>query len=57
MSYTHTHLPELNILREILKTNPTQIKYYAKYDSLIGPTESINYLNKKINDYHTTKEN
>ena len=54
MSYTHTHLPELDILKKILKLNPNQIKYYAKYGGLIGSTESVNYLTKKINDYNTT---
>ena len=57
MSYTHTHLPEFDILKEIIKTNPTHIKYYSKYSSFIGSTESINYLTKKINDYHKTKGN
>jgi hypothetical protein len=51
MSYTHTHLPELDILKQLLSENPNQIKYYAKYGGLIGSTESVNYLNQQINEY------
>jgi len=55
MSYTHTHLPELGILKQLLSENPNQIKYYAKYGGLIGSTESVNYLNQQINEYHNSK--
>ena len=51
MSYTHIHLPELNILKKTLSEDSTQIKYYAKYGTYMGPTESVNYLNQKINEY------
>lgn len=54
MSYTHIHLPEKSKLEEILLDNPSEIKYYAKYGSLIGPTESVKYLNEKINEYFRT---
>jgi len=51
MSYTHIHLPELNILKGLLSDNLNQLKYYAKYDVYMGPTESVNYLNQQINEY------
>jgi O-antigen/teichoic acid export membrane protein len=51
MSYTHIHLPELNILKKSLSENLNQIKYYAKYGAYMGPTESVTYLNQKINEY------
>ena len=55
MSYTHIHLPELDTLKQLLLDNSTQIKYYAKYGGLIGSTESLNYLNQQINEYHNSK--
>lgn len=51
MSYTHIHLPKKKVLKKILKENPNQVKYYAKYGSLIGSSKSVKYLNKKINEY------
>jgi len=55
MSYTHKYLPELDTLKQILSENPTQITHYAKYGGLIGSTESVNYLNQQINEYHNSK--
>jgi hypothetical protein len=52
MSYTHLHLPEIDILKEILTETPDRIKYYMKYGAFIGSNESMNYLTKKI-DEHT----
>lgn len=55
MSYTHKHLPELGTLKQILSETPNQITHYAKYGGLIGSTESVNYLNQKINEYYNSK--
>ena len=52
MSYTHIHLPELNILQKMLLESPEQIKYYAKYGGLIGPSDSVEFLNKKLDEYY-----
>ena len=51
MSYTHLHLPEVDVLKSILKDTPDRIKYYMKYGALIGSNESMEYLNKKIDEY------
>jgi hypothetical protein len=51
MSYTHLHLPEVDILKSILRETPDRIHYYMKYGALIGSTESMEYLNKKINEH------
>ena len=51
MSYTHLHLPEIDILKEILTETPDRIKYYMKYGAFIGSNESMNYLTKKIDEY------
>jgi len=55
MSYTHLHLPEIDDLKRILSEEPEKIEYYMKYEALIGSTESMNYLNQKINDYNASK--
>lgn len=46
MSYTHTHLPELLDLKKSLQLNPSLLDYYLKFDGLVGPTESIKYIEK-----------
>jgi len=38
-------------LKKSLSENLNQIKYYAKYGAYMGPTESVTYLNQKINEY------
>ena len=55
MSYTHLHLPEIDVLKQILTETPEKIKYYMKYGALMGSNESMNYLNQKINEYTTSK--
>ena len=52
MSYTHIHLPEVEVLKKILFDNPNQIKYYAKYGGLVGPVESVELITKKIDEYY-----
>jgi hypothetical protein len=51
MSYTHLHLPEIDVLKRILSEAPEKIQYYIKYGALIGSTESMNYLKQKIDEY------
>jgi len=55
MSYTHTHLPEINDLKKNIETNPDVVRYYAKYGAFVGSEESINYLTKKIDEYYKRK--
>ena len=45
MSYTHIHLPDIERLK---KYNSEQLKFYAKYDTIIGSNESIEYLNQQL---------
>ena len=54
MSYTHLHLPEIDVLKRSLTETPENINYYIKYGALIGSTESMNYLKQKINEYTKT---
>lgn len=51
MSYTHIHLPELKVLKERLKERPETIKYYSKYEAFVGPSDSVDYINKQIKKY------
>ena len=51
MSYTHLHLPEIDVLKKILTETPDRIKYYMKYGALMGSSESMDYLTKKIDEY------
>jgi hypothetical protein len=51
MSYTHLHLPAVDVLKGILTETPDKIKYYMKYGALMGSNESMNYLNQKIDEY------
>ena len=53
MSYTHLHLPEIDVLKRILTETPDRIKYYMKYGALMGSIESMNYLDKKIDEYRS----
>jgi hypothetical protein len=57
MSYTHTYLPQFSDLKENIEANPNVLRYYAKYDSFIGSTKSINYLQKKLKEYYENKKN
>ena len=52
MSYIRKYLPEINVLKQILSETPEKVKYYMKYESLIGWIESMNYLTKKIDEYN-----
>jgi hypothetical protein len=57
MSYTHKHLPTLEDLKANIETNPNVLRYYSKYDTFIGSTESIDYLDKKLKEYYDSKKN
>lgn len=51
MSYILKHLnTKAELIRE-LNSQPQNIKYYAKYDTFIGETDAIQYLDSKIQEY------
>lgn len=56
MSYIKIYLPELDKLKNELEQNPSRIVYYTKYGAYIGNTDSVNYLNKKIEEYYENKK-
>ena len=57
MSYIYTQLPELEVLKQSIKTNPNLLRYYSKYESFLGSTKSVNYLKKKLKEYYENKKN
>ena len=46
MSYTHTHLPHIEDLKESIEANPDVLLYYATYDGLVDNSESMEYFDK-----------
>jgi hypothetical protein len=46
MSFNKKYLPSLEELKEHLEKYPDNLKYYFKADALIGPSESIDYIDK-----------
>ena len=53
MSYTHIHLRNKRELELELEQTPEHILHYAKYESFIGSTESVNFLCSKLKSYDT----
>ena len=57
MSYVKVYLPELDELKERIDSdNDKWIKFYAKHDAFIGSSESVDYLNKKLEEYYESKK-
>ena len=55
MTYITKYLPELEMLKKELETNPTNIRYYVKYMGFIGNSDSIDYLENKIKEFYQIK--
>jgi hypothetical protein len=55
MTYITKYLPELDILKNELETNPKNIRYYVKYMGFVGDSDSIEYLENKIKEYYESK--
>jgi hypothetical protein len=56
MSYVKTYLPEIEQLKTELEQTPEKIVYYSKYGAHMGSEESVNYLNKKLEEYYDSKK-
>ena len=56
MSYIVKRLPEIENIKNELEQNPSNIRYYAKYGGYVGSTESMDYLNKKLEEYYDSKK-
>jgi len=58
MSYVKVHLPELDELKNRIESNYDKwIPFYGKYGAVVGSTESVEYLDKKLKEYYDSKEN
>ena len=55
MSYIKAYLPELDELKNRIQTNPAVLRYYAKYEGVIGSSESVDYLTQQIKNYYDNK--
>ncbi|MEY4332602.1 MAG: hypothetical protein RLZZ196_1340 [Bacteroidota bacterium] len=57
MTYITAHLPKLEDLKKELTENPDRIRIYAKYMGYEGSSESISYLEEKLQEYSDSKDN
>jgi hypothetical protein len=55
MTYITKYLPKLEVLKNELEKNPTNIRYYVKYMGFAGDSDSIEYLENKIKEYYESK--
>ena len=44
MGFNKKYLPPLQELKQRLADNPEAVKYYWNADALIGPSESVDYI-------------
>jgi len=51
----YAYLTNLTDLKNLLKKYPDKIKYFAKYDTFIGESDSIDYIEKEIKKFHKKK--
>lgn len=57
MTYITARLPKLEDLKKEFENNPDIIETYIKYMGFDGSSESINYLEEKIEEYIKNKNN
>jgi hypothetical protein len=57
MTYIVKRLPILEELKNELEETPTKIQLYAKYEGFDGPSDSIDYLDIKLEEYYKSKNN
>ena len=56
MTYITKYLPELDILKKEIESNPDILKMYAKYMGFNGNSESVDYLIQKLHEHTDTKK-
>lgn len=56
MTYITARLPKLQDLKRQLEQDPDKLRIYAKYMGYEGPSESIDYLEKKLEEYFKENE-
>jgi transcriptional regulator with AAA-type ATPase domain len=55
MTYINIYIPKLSELKERLKENPNLIEYYMKYEGWTGDSDSINFLEEKVEEFFKNK--
>lgn len=57
MTKLHTHIPQVEqLLKEFENMGiETFVKRYTSYESLIGPSESIKFIEEKVKEYKKLK--
>lgn len=56
MTYITAHLSKLEDLKKELDRDPDKIRIYAKYMGYEGPSESIDFIEEKLEEYFKAKE-
>jgi hypothetical protein len=56
MSHIKQYLPEVEKLKKELEQYPNKIINYIKCGVLMGSDASLDYLNKKLNEYYENKK-
>ena len=58
MTKLYVHLPQVEqLINEFEKVGlETFVDRYTSYESLIGPTESMEFIEKKVNEYKLLKK-
>jgi hypothetical protein len=57
MTYITAHLPKLEDLKKQLEEDPDRLRVYAKYMGYEGPSDSIDYLDEKLEEYYNSNSN
>ncbi len=57
MTYITAHLPKLEDLKRQLEEDSDRIRIYSKYMGYEGSSESISYLEEKLQEYSDSKDN
>ncbi len=51
----YTYLAKLKDLQRLLDEHPEKIEYFTKYGAFIGDTDAVDYITKKIEEFHKKK--
>jgi len=56
MSYINLYVKDIDELKHEFEQTPDVVKYYIKYEGFTGSSESIAYIDEKINEYLVEKK-
>jgi transcriptional regulator with AAA-type ATPase domain len=56
MTYINIYIPTLSELKQRLEENPNLIEYYIKYEGWTGDSDSINFLEEKVEEFFKNKK-